>query len=33
MHTYVKSFQIIYFKHELLIAYQVNLNKIVKKKN
>lgn len=32
MHTYVKSFQIIYFKHELLIAYQVNLNKIVKKK-
>ena len=31
MYTYVKSFQIIYFKHEQLIAYQVNLNKTVKK--
>jgi len=32
MYMYVKSFQIIYFKHEQLIAYQVNLNKTVKKK-
>lgn len=31
-YTYVKSFQIIYFKQEQLIAYQVNLNKTVKKK-